>query len=219
MDKIIIFGTGQNADVIYYHLKKYTKYKIVSFCVEKNFLNKKKHFGLPVCVFEEIEKTYSPKIYKFIAPVSHIKNNNKSVDIYKKIKEKKFKFVNYINPLSIIDTEDIGENTIILEQNNIQPFSKIGNNCLIWSGNHIGHHSIIEDNCFVSSHVVISGAVKIKKNSYIGVNSTIRDNVTIGENSILGANSLVLKNLSDNTIMKSNQSKFISLKKKRNIKI
>ena len=219
MENIIIFGIGQNADIIFYQLSKYTKYRVVAFCVDKSYFKDKIHLNLPVYIFEEVEKNFDPKKYKFIAPVSHNKKDNFGKEVYRRIKKKKYEFISYISPLAIVDTKEVGENTIILEQNNIQPYSKIGNNCLIWSGNHIGHHSIIEDNCFISSHVVISGSVLIKENTYIGVNSTLRDNIKIGKNSIIGAHSLVLEDIVDNTIMKAEQSRSVVLKKRRNVKI
>jgi len=94
----------------------------------------------------------------------------------------------------------VNPNTIIMENNVIQPFVTIGRNVIMWSGNHIGHHTRIGDNCFIASQAVISGNCEIGAGTFIGVNATLRDNITIGARNVIGAAALILKSSTDNAV-------------------
>jgi sugar O-acyltransferase (sialic acid O-acetyltransferase NeuD family) len=192
--KILLFGTGNIAEVAYYYLKNDSKYNIVAFILEKSFIEEKTKFNLPIVAFEDIKEKYNPNIYSLFAPCNTNNLNKFRERIYNKGKEMGYNFISYISSKASVFTKDIGENCFILENNTIQPYTKIGNNCILWSGNHIGHHSIIEDHVFISSQVVISGMCLIKKYSYLGVNSTIKDYTIISENTVIGMHSCVTKN-------------------------
>lgn len=198
MKKIIIFGLGDNAELVKYYFENDEKYKInhkvVAFTVEKKFMDRKEFNGLPVVEFENIEKLYPKEEYYLFIAVGYTAMNEVREKIYLLGKEMGYRYVNYISSKANIFTENIGENNFILEDNTIQPFVKIGNNNVIWSGNHIGHHGEIGNNCFITSHVVISGRCRIEDNCFIGVNSTIRDHVTVEYKSLIGAGAWISKN-------------------------
>lgn len=193
--KVILFGTGNIAEVACYFLNKSDNYKVVAFTKEKNYIqNNETKFDLPVIDFDIIENIYDINEYYLFAPFGATNLNKFREKIYNKGKEKGYSFITYISPDAKIYTENIGENCFILENNVIQPYVTIGNNCVLWSGNHIGHHSILEDHVFITSHVVISGNCIIKKYSYLGVNSTIKDNIIINESTVIGMSSCITKN-------------------------
>ena len=196
MLNVIIFGTGNIAEVAYYFLNKSNEYNVVAFTKEKNYietLNETK-FSLPVIEFENIENEYSPMLYSLFAPFGATHLNKFREKIYNSGIKKGYSFISYISPDAKIYTTDIGNNCFILENNVIQPYVKIGNNCVLWSGNHIGHHSTIEDHVFITSHVVISGNCIVKKYSYLGVNSTLKDSIIINESSVIGMASCITRN-------------------------
>lgn len=180
MKKIIIFGLGDNAELVKYYFENDEKYKIdhkvVAFTVEKKFMDRKEFNGLPVVEFENIEKLYPKEEYYLFIAVGYTAMNEVREKIYLLGKEMGYRYVNYISSKANIFTENIGENNFILEDNTIQPFVKIGNNC------------------FITSHVVISGRCRIEDNCFIGVNSTIRDHVTVEYKSLIGAGAWISKN-------------------------
>ena len=105
-----------------------------------------------------------------------------------------YQLASYISSrASILNSDSIGDNCFILEDNTIQPFATIGNNVTLWSGNHIGHHTVIHDHSFIASHVVVSGGCEIGEQCFIGVNATLRDHITIGDRCVLGAASILLR--------------------------
>lgn len=197
---IILFGTGNIAELAYYYLINDTSCNVVSFTIENNFLKEDTKFGLPVVPFEDLEKKYHPDKYLLFAPCSGTNLNRFRERIYYEGKKKGYSFYTYISSKASVFTKDIGDNCFILEDNTIQPYTKIGNNCVLWSGNHIGHHSTIEDHVFITSHVVIAGLCLIKKYCWIGINSSVRDRSILGEGTVIAMSSSVTKNTEGNAI-------------------
>lgn len=203
---IVLFGLTQTADMVEYYIKKDSSCNIVARCVDKAYLNKNEHNGLPVLPFEDIEKYYSPSKYKMAIPMMNTRLNKIREEKYLQAKKKGYNFISLISPNSVCETDDIGENVFIIGSCHIQPFAKIGNNCMIWSGTEIGHHSVIEDNCFITG-ARIAGRIKVEKNCFIGHTSMLRDGVTIGKYSVIGMGSVIQKNIPDYSILSVKQTK------------
>lgn len=191
--KVVLWGIGKIAEVMHYYLTEDSEYDVVAFCVDADYLKLEKFHDLPVVAFEEIEFFYPPGEYKMCIPIGYASMNKIRAEKYQMAKQKGYSFVTYISSKATYYGTPVGENTIIFENNVIQPFVKIGNNTILWSGNHIGHHAEIGDHCFISSHVVVSGSVKIKDYSFLGVNSTVRDSITIEKENLIGAGAVILK--------------------------
>jgi len=201
MDKVIIFGIGDIAEIAHYYLSQEDKYKIVAFTVDKEFIEFDSFKGLPVVEFEAIEKRFPPSEFKIFIPLSYTKINKLREQKFLEGKAKGYDFISYISPnATIAKNAKIGENCFIFEDNTIQPFVTIEDNCILWSGNHIGHHSTIKANCFIASQVVVSGGVEIGKNTFIGVNATLRDHIKIGQSNVIGAGALILGDTEDNKV-------------------
>ncbi|MFS0919255.1 acetyltransferase [Brevibacillus sp. 179-C 1.1 NHS] len=200
MEKVIIFGLGQIAEIAHFYLMEDSPYEVVAFTVDKKYMNKEEFKELPVVPFEEIEMHFPPNEYKLFIPISYTQLNKLRAEKYYEGKKKGYTFISYISSKATYYNTPIGENCFILENNVIQPFTKIGDNVIMWSGNHIGHHSTIEDHCFLASHIVISGSVLIKPYSFIGVNATFRDNITVGAENIIGAGALILTDTLDGSV-------------------
>jgi UDP-2-acetamido-3-amino-2,3-dideoxy-glucuronate N-acetyltransferase len=78
----------------------------------------------------------------------------------------------FCHETSIVETEDIGENTKIWAFSHICKNSKIGKNCVIGEGVYIGPNVEIGDNC------------KIQNNSLIYEGVTLEDDVFLGPNTV-----------------------------------
>lgn len=216
MAKIIIFGIQDFAELAHYYLENDSEHEVVAFTVNENYLPENNTFkGLPVVAFEDIEKKYAPKDFKFFAPMAPQKMNTLRENIYNNIKSKGYDLISYISSKATIFNGSIGDNCFILENNTIQPFTTIGNNVVLWSGNHIGHHSIIKDHITFTSHVVLSGHCIVENNCTFGVNSTIRDGLHIAEGTFVAMSASIIKNTEAWSIYKGNpgQKSEISSKK------
>jgi sugar O-acyltransferase (sialic acid O-acetyltransferase NeuD family) len=197
LNKVIIFGLNDFAELAHYYLTTDSEYEVVAFTVNKEYLTTGIFKDLPVVAFEEIEQHYPPTEYLLFTPMVGIKMNTIRKKIYLEGKEKGYTFATYISSKATICHNEIGKNCFILEDNTLQPFTKIGNNVIMWSGNHIGHHSIVEDHVFFTSHIVLSGHCHVKERAWIGVNATIRDGITIGEGSLIAMGAIITKSTED----------------------
>jgi sugar O-acyltransferase (sialic acid O-acetyltransferase NeuD family) len=190
---LVIFGSGEIAELAHYYFSTDSNYEVVAFTVDSVY-KKDSHFrNLPVVAFEEVTQFYPPNSHSFFVALSYAKINAIRKEKFLAAKEKGYKLVSFISSkATVLNDGKIGENCFIFEDNTIQPFVRIGNNVTLWSGNHIGHHSVIHDHVFIASHVVISGGVEIGEQCFIGVNATLRDHIKVGNRCVIGAGALLL---------------------------
>lgn len=190
---LIIFGTGDIAQLAHYYFSTDSDYMVVAFTADAAYVTANEFCGLPVVPFEELAHRYTAEQHELFIALSYSKLNQIRKEKYLACKKMGFRIASYISSrATVLNGGKIGENCFILEDNTIQPFVCIGHNVTLWSGNHIGHHSTIQDHCFVASHVVVSGGVEIGESSFIGVNATLRDHIKIGEKCVIGAGALIL---------------------------
>lgn len=193
-EKIIIFGTGDIAQIANYYFETDSNYEVVAFTVDKAYCNKDTFEHKPLIAFEDIETLYSPNNYKLFIALSYTQMNKLRETKYQEAKLKGYQLVSYISSrCTYLSQFKTGDNCFIFEDNTIQPYVIIKDNVTLWSGNHIGHHSVIESHNFVSSHVVISGHCHIQSNCFIGVNATIAHKVKIASQTLIGAGSIISK--------------------------
>lgn len=194
--KLIIFGAGDIAELAHFYFSTDTEYDIVAFSVDSEYLTDSVFCGLPVISFQHITSHYPPDQYELFIALSYARLNELRMEKYFAAKAMGYSLASYISSYAtVLNTQNIGDNCFILEDNTIQPFVSIGNNVTLWSGNHIGHHSTIKDHCFIASHVVISGGVEIGSQSFIGVNATLRDHIKVGDKCVIGAGTLLLSDV------------------------
>lgn len=198
--QLIIFGTGNFAQVAHFYFDKDSDYSVAAFCVHEKNIEQLQLFGLPVVPYENLTTLYPPDQYDLFIAVGYKNNNEVRAQLYHDAKSKGYRLATYISTQCNCYAQSIGDNCFIFEDNTIQPFVQIGNNVVLWSGNHIGHHAIIKDHCFLASHVVVSGNVTVNEYTFIGVNATLRDNITIGARNVIGAGTLIMHNTQANEL-------------------
>lgn len=193
--KLIIFGGGETALLAYEYFTHDSSYEVVSFALDKKYIEEETICGLPVYDVNGIEEYFPPDQYFAFVAVSSSKLNRSRKELYCRVKELGYPFASYISSKSFVwDKSKIGENCFILENNTLQPFSEVGNNVVMWSGNHLGHRSKIKDHCFISSHCVISGFCEIGEFTFMGVNCTVENNVVIDRDNFVGSGAIIRKN-------------------------
>jgi len=193
MKPLIIFGTGDIAQLAHFYFSTDSEYQVAAFTVDAEFITASQFCGLPVVPFNEISAHYSAECHYLFVALSYAKLNQLRKEKYLAAQTKGYQLASYVSSRATVLTQyPIGDNCFILEDNTVQPFAKIGNNVTLWSGNHIGHHSTIGDHCFIASHAVISGGVEIRESCFIGVNVTLRDHIKVGEKCVIGAGALLL---------------------------
>ncbi|WP_448102265.1 acetyltransferase [Luteibacter jiangsuensis] len=190
---LVIFGSGDIAQLAHYYFSTDSDYEIVAFTVDADHIKASEFCGLPVVPFEDVAKEYPPDSNDFFVALSYSKLNKVRKEKFLAAREMGYRLASFVSSRSTVLNEGkIGENCFIFEDNTIQPFVEIGNNVTLWSGNHIGHHSVVRDHTFIASHVVVSGGVDIGEQCFIGVNATLRDHIKVGDRCVVGAGALLL---------------------------
>jgi sugar O-acyltransferase (sialic acid O-acetyltransferase NeuD family) len=201
MRNVVIFGIGQVAEVIHYYLTREGQRNVVAFTVDDEFRKAHELLGLPVLGFERLQETHPPGSHEVFVAMSFKKVNRLREDKVAEVASRGYTLASHVSPRATVWSDFVlNPNTIIMENNVIQPYVSVGRNVIMWSGNHIGHHTSLGDHCFVASQAVISGSVSVGEGTFIGVNATIRDNVKIGKRNVLGAGVLVLSDTPDNAV-------------------
>jgi len=213
--RVIVFGTGQIAEVAQFYLEYDGGVEVVGFAVDGVFKETEYFNERPVVAWESLATVFSPEDVYLFAPTAFKRADGARRTRYESGKAMGFSFWTYISPNARYYGSAVGENCFILEDNVIQPFTQIGDNVVLWSGNHVGHHSVIKSHCFVASHVVISGSVKIGEEVFLGVNATVRDNVRIGAQSVIGAGAFVSRDIEAERVVFAPESRFPEIKSSR----
>jgi len=220
---IIIFGTGEIAELAHYYMTHDSNFNIVAFTADGQYITENTFLGKPLIPFEQVEQKYPPSAYDMHVALSYSKLNLIREQKYHEAKAKGYKLVSYVCSRSVFWPDlSIGDNCFILENQTIQPTVKIGNNVMIWSGNHLGHGCEIKDHAYLSSHICISGHTVIGERCFIGVNSTFKDFITVGNRVFVAMGAAVTKNVNDDAVVigaqssihESNEELTIKLKKK-----
>ena len=207
MQKIIIFGTGELAQRIFYYLRD-SEDKVVAFSANESNIDSNELLGLPIVAFENIEEKYPPGEFSMFIALAYSDMNKKRAKFFDEAKSKGYELYSYVHPSTKIwDEFEMGENCFILAENIIQPFVKIEDNVLIGSNNLISHNTIIEKNCFLTSNITLGGHITIGANSFVGLSATINQRVKIGKECIIGAGTLITKDVNDREVYAQNSSK------------
>jgi sugar O-acyltransferase (sialic acid O-acetyltransferase NeuD family) len=198
MRDVVIFGTGQVAEVIHYYLAEEGGRNVVGFTVDAAYRTADEVLGLPVVDFESVEQRFAPDTHEMFVAVSFKQVNKLREAKVAEAEAKGYTLTSHVSPRACVwPGLAVQPNTIVMEQNVIQPHASVGRNVIMWSGNHVGHHTRIGDNCFIASHAVIGGSCDIGANSFIGVNATLRDNIQVGASNVIGAGTLILQSTPD----------------------
>ena len=200
--KIIIFGTGEIAELAYYYFTNDSQYEVVAFVADDEYVNNSTFQNLPLVKVSEVCDLYPPQDYKAHVALSYNKLNQIRERKYNLMKSLGYDLVSYVCSKSVTWSDlNIGDNCFILENQTIQPTVKIGNNVMVWSTNHLGHNCHIDDHAYLASGITISGHTKIGKRTFIGVNASFKDFITIGDDCFITMGAIVTKNIpSDSTV-------------------
>ena len=204
MTDIIIFGTGEYAELAHYYFTHDAEcdYNVVGFTADDDYVSEPEFRGLPVVPVSDVVKVFPPERYKAHVALSYRKLNQIRQDKYNLMKSYGYELVSYVCSHSVTWPDlNMGDNCFILENQTIQPTVVIGNNVMIWSGNHLGHACTIKDHTYISSHVCIAGHVVVGERCFLGVNAAVADYLTIGDDCFVGMGADVVSHAPDGAMV------------------
>lgn len=206
--KVIIYGIGPFAELLYNYLTNSSEYEVIAFCADTEYITKNELCNLPIIAFEKIENIYNPKYYKMLVAVGYSKMRNRKL-MFEKAKAKNYSFINYIHPSVIKHDFIIGENNIILAGCIIEPNVIIGNNNVIWSMTLLGHDCKLGSHNYISAKCLIAGHIIIKDLCFIGNGSNMINGLIIEDESYLVAGTNIRKNTKPFGMYIGNPAKFL----------
>jgi len=199
--KLIIFGTGKIADVIYYYAKEECGFEVVAFTVNEEFNDIREFNGLQVHNFEKIEERFPSSDYEMFVAIGYHDLNGLREQKCDEALSKGYELISIISPNTNLPSNvTFGYNCFIMPPALVHPHVEIGNNVFIWNGAMVGHHSKLGDNVWLTSSCNISGNVKIGRNTFLAVNATVGHSILIGDKCFLGANSLITKDAPEKSV-------------------
>jgi sugar O-acyltransferase (sialic acid O-acetyltransferase NeuD family) len=199
---LIIFGTGELAEVASFYFRHDTDRQIAGFVVDSAHLSSDCFLDKPVYPFEDIGRMAPPDSHDMFVAVGYSRINGLRRDRCLVAREKGYALASYVSSrASVFADLSHGWNCFILEDSTIQPYARIGNGVTLWSGSRIGHHSSIGDFAFVALGAAISGGVKVGERSFIGANATLNDHLGVGERCIVGSGAVVIRDLADESVV------------------
>ena len=203
MKKIIIFGTGDHARVIFSEIIQLKNFKVLGF---SDKLSKK---GKVIEIFKNKE-------YKNLGDLTHIKkykniygiigvgHNFLRKKIFKEIDsifKKNIKWATIISKNSILNGNvSVGEGTVIISNSVVNSGTKFGKHCLINTSSSIDHHNSFGNFSSTGPGVVTGGNVKIGEMTHLSIGSTVKNNITIKSNALIGGSSFVNKDCDKNSV-------------------
>lgn len=213
MKKICIFGTGSFAKLLNWYIENDTDKDIDFFCVEDDFYKEEEFCGKKVKKYSEVLMMENHKEIEILLGIGYRNMNNTRKRIFEMCKKDGFCIGTYIHSSCIINTTDLGEGNIILENSLIEPFSQIGDGNLIWYNVTIAHDNCIGDYNTLAGCSSLCGNVNIGNNCFVGNSATIKDGVTVADYTLIGAASFLNKNTDKYNVVSSKAADVFKEKK------
>ena len=202
MKGLVVFGTGQIADVLSEYLERFGPEPIVAYTVDRAFRKEESFRGRPVIAWEDLPSVLPPGEVRLLGPISYQQLNAFRRERHQAAKALGYDFANFIHPSAHVMADAVGENVIVLENCTIQPRTRIGDGVIVWSATHVGHHSTIGDFTFVSSQVGIASSVTIGPGCLIGGQVGIDNGVTLGADSYVESRAVLRRDAPPRSVVR-----------------
>jgi len=212
MEKVVLFGNGSVARVIYFFLTHDSPYEVTAFTVDREYIEEDTLFRLPVVPFADVESTYPPDEYKMLVAIGYTGINRLRAERYYQAKAMGYQFVSYVSSKATTwPGLVIGENCVIGANTVIQPFVEIRNDVVISTGCTIGHHTVVKEHCFLASGVAVAGGVTVEPYCLLGTNATIRNRITIARECVIGAGAVALEDTQERGVYMARPAQLLPL--------
>lgn len=189
--KLIIFGIGPIAEIVYYYATEVCCFEVVGFTVDKKFMKNSTFIGKEVVPFEKLNNFFNVNECNVFVAIGYHDHNKIRARKCSAVLKKGFTLTSIIHPkIDLFKSLKIGDNCLVLSYH-IQPCVEIGDNVFIWTGAIISHHSIIGNNNWISPGVSIAGNVQLKEYCYIGIGVIINHGIIISPETTIHAGTII----------------------------
>lgn len=187
MEKAIIFGADQFAEILYYFLQQEDKVDISAFVVDRQYRQSDVYLGLPLVDFEAVEQMYPPAEHGIYIALGYTNMNAAREIKYRQAQEKGYRILSYIHPSAVINAKSVGDGLIVMENVTIGYDCQIGDGNVFWANAHVAHHTKMGNFNFFTISVAVAGNIIIGNNCFFGNNCTIKNGIYIADKTLIGA--------------------------------
>jgi len=206
MKRIVILGIGEFADILTGKIEANGRDQVWGYAVNKQYITDDSYNQRKLIPFEDIEGYVSGKecqLYLGVIGKGMFKDRER---LFCELQQKGYKVENFISPTAVVQTEDIGQGNIIMENAVIEKHCKIGNGNIIWPNVVLPHHNVIGDFNNLSPSVSLSGYAKIGNRCFIGNNACLSNHVSIQNCALVGGGVFVSEDLGEYQVLVSSRS-------------
>jgi sugar O-acyltransferase (sialic acid O-acetyltransferase NeuD family) len=204
MEKIVLFGTSSGAKNAHFALSHDSRYEVVAFTVDREYIKESTFCDLPVVPFEDVTGIYPPSEYKMLVAIYANGMNKLRAEKYAQAKEKGYTLITYIHPQAIVAPDLLyGDNCFISEGVILRHSLKIENDVVIMPGAFIGHDTVIEDHCMIGSRAVVMAGLTIEPLCFIGPNATILEAVNVARECLIGGGVVLQESTKEKQVYKA----------------
>lgn len=198
IQKLIVYGTGALARLIYYYNERYHLYEVIAF-VDDNPNRENLFMGKPVYSYEEVCKTLKTKDEaSFLVAIGYVKCNDFRALVCNRLRHDGYQLANFISPGSNCwPGTPMGLNVIVFDNVFVGIGCELKDGVIISEGSTISHDIKVGEYTFFSDEVTVGGHAEIKNNCFLGLNSTIKSGSVIGCYNIVGSAANVIRSTDD----------------------
>jgi len=191
--KLIIYGAGPLAEIMYYHFRHESPYEVIAFCMDKEYLSDAQFCDLPLVDVALVTQLYPLNEVQMFVAIGYKSMRNRAL-LFNKAKQLGYTLVNFISQrANVRDDLSLGENNVILSSCDFEPHVRIGNNNVFWTRTIIGHHANIGDHNYISGGGGVGGNCTVGNCCFLGNGALMINNVNIADETYLIAGTIILK--------------------------
>ena len=209
--KVIIYGTGNMAKLLYSDYVLNPSFEIACFIAEEKYIpESEKMFGYPVFSCEKVIEVFPKETCDILVADGRTSKMKGRVDTFERVKALGYKITNHVNPTANIEPGIImGENNLIFAQAHLGFDGKLGSNNIIRQQAYIGHEFTIGDYNTFRPGCRVASRCEIEDYCHFGLGSVMIEETRVAEGTYIGAGAVVIRDTEPYTTNVGNPSRVI----------
>lgn len=184
----VIFGITDLAQKLYYLLNQ-QGIDVDLFTLDRAWMNQRELYDKPVVAYEDL-MPIANEVDLYLA-IGYRNMNCIREMVYHRAKADGFRIASFVHFSAIVETENLGEGNLILEQVVVGPYSKLGNCNICYPKVLIAHHTVVENYNFFAISSSVAGNVRIGNRCFLGNNCCTKDGIILADETLIGAGAYI----------------------------
>ncbi len=201
MKKLLVFGTGDFADVVSYVLEAKLGRPVEAYVVHGQYRSADRYAGRPLGALEDMCREYPPQEYAVVPGMIGKKMFDQRAAVFAQLFDWGYELENVIDPSAQVDTEEIGRGNIILANVCVEAHCRIGDGNILWQNAVLPHHNVIGSFNNLAPSVSLSGYSRVGNHCFLGNHVCVKNRVEIADYAYIGAGAYISRNVEKGAVM------------------